>query len=129
MILDTNVVSAFAEDNPHIREAIAAAPGPFLPVIVLGEYRFGLMTSRDRDVRLAWLVEISRYWTILEISADTAVHYAEIRQKLREQATPIPANDTWIAALARQHGLPVLSNDPHFDVVPGIQRIPFPDAP
>jgi tRNA(fMet)-specific endonuclease VapC len=40
-------------------------------------------------------------------------------------ATPIPANDTWIAALARQHGLPVLSNDAHFDVVAGIQRIAF----
>ncbi|MBM3882777.1 MAG: type II toxin-antitoxin system VapC family toxin [Verrucomicrobia bacterium] len=42
--------------------------------------------------------------------------------------TPIPANATWIAALARQHGLPVLSNDPHFDAVPGTQRIAFPEA-
>ena len=28
-------------------------------------------------------------------------------------------------ALARQHGLPVLSNDAHFDRVDGVQRIPF----
>jgi hypothetical protein len=27
--------------------------------------------------------------------------------------------------MARQHGLPVLSNDSHFDVVSGIQRIAF----
>ena len=37
----------------------------------------------------------------------------------------IPPNDVWIAALARQHVLPVLSNDAHFDVVQGIERIAF----
>ena len=125
MILDTNALSAFAEGNQHVRESIATAPGPCLPVIVLGEYRFGLMTSRERETRLAWLAELSQYWTVLEISARTALHYAEVRQRLREQATPIPANDTWIAALAREHALPILSTDLHFDLVPGIQRISF----
>jgi len=35
---------------------------------------------------------------------------------------PIPANDAWIAALALQHGLPVLTRDEHFDAVPGLER-------
>lgn len=35
----------------------------------------------------------------------------------------IPTNDIWIAALARRHHTPVLSQDRHFDHVPGIQRI------
>ena len=35
---------------------------------------------------------------------------------------PIPANDAWIAALAIQHKLPVLSRDQHFDVVPDLKR-------
>jgi tRNA(fMet)-specific endonuclease VapC len=34
-----------------------------------------------------------------------------------------PLNDVWIAALCRQHGLPLLSRDRHFDVVPGIKRL------
>jgi len=33
------------------------------------------------------------------------------------------ANDAWIAALAIQHGLPILSRDEHFDGLPGVQRI------
>ena len=37
----------------------------------------------------------------------------------------IPPNDAWIAALARQHDLPIMSNDTHFDVVDGLQRIAF----
>jgi predicted nucleic acid-binding protein len=45
--------------------------------------------------------------------------------ELKQQATPIPANDTWIAALVRQYRLPLLSNDAHFDVVAGLQRIAF----
>ncbi len=35
---------------------------------------------------------------------------------------PIPANDAWIAALALQHRMPVLSRDEHFDAVPGLYR-------
>lgn len=63
---------------------------------------------------------------MLEVSLDTAALYAEIRQILRARATPIPSNDVWIAALARQHNqhnLSIVSADPHFESVPGIRRI------
>lgn len=123
MIVDTNAVSAFAEGNQSVREKIAAGPGPYLPVIVVGEYRFGLLGARDRERRLAWLEQLLQHWTVLEISVGTAAAYAQIRQTLKERATPIPSNDVWIAALARQHNLPILSADPHFDSVPGIRRI------
>lgn len=123
MILDTNAISAFAEGDPSVREKIAAGPGPYLPVIVLGEYRFGLLGTRDRERRLAWLNELARHWTVLEVSVDTAITYAAVRQVLRERASPIPSNDVWIAALARQHNLSILSADAHFDRVPGVRRI------
>jgi tRNA(fMet)-specific endonuclease VapC len=123
VILDTNALSAFAEGDQGVREVIAAAPGPYLPVIVIGEYCFGLMASRDRERRLSWLEELQRQWVVLEISCTTAAAYAEVRQALRKHSTPIPSNDAWIAALARQHGLPVLSADLHFDLVPGVRRI------
>jgi predicted nucleic acid-binding protein len=42
---------------------------------------------------------------------------------LRQAGKPIPTNDLWIAALCRQHGLPLLSRDRHFDVVSGVQRL------
>jgi predicted nucleic acid-binding protein len=46
-----------------------------------------------------------------------------VRSELRDRGRPIPVNDVWIAALARQHTLPILSRDTHFDEVAGIQRI------
>lgn len=123
MILDTNALSAFAEGEQAVRDAITSHPGPYLPVIVLGEYRFGLMQLRDQRRRMAWLEGLLAQWTVLEITGETTLAYAEIRQVLKRNATPIPPNDTWIASLARQHGLSILSSDPHFDLVPGIERL------
>ena len=60
---------------------------------------------------------------ILDITSETSRVYAEIRYELRLAGRPIPENDLWIAALARQHRLPVLTNDAHFDQVSGVQRV------
>lgn len=60
---------------------------------------------------------------ILPVTAQTAVCYAEIRGKLKKAGTPIPENDIWIAALAKEHALPILTGDFHFDLVTGIERL------
>lgn len=52
----------------------------------------------------------------------TAVHYASVRDKLREVGRPIPENDVWIAALAQQHYLSLVSRDEHFDENVGPER-------
>jgi tRNA(fMet)-specific endonuclease VapC len=72
VIVDTNAISAFAEGDQSVREKIAAGLGPYLPVIVLGEYRFGLQGIRDHKRRITWLEELTRRWTVLEVSVDTA---------------------------------------------------------
>ena len=68
---------------------------------------------------------ISALAEIATITSATATTYADIRLELKRSGNPIPPNDVWIAALARQHTLPVLSNDGHFDVVEGVRRIAF----
>ena len=94
-----------------------------LPVIALGEYRYGLRLSRHRAAREKWLDNLEAAATVLTINATTSRVYAEIRHRLRMAGRPIPENDLWIAALARQHRLPLLSNDAHFDQVAGVQRL------
>ena len=125
MILDTNAVSAWADGHVAIEVPLRSADRLVVPSVVLGEYYFGIRQSRLRSRYEAWL---SRYLPLTEIAAvtsATAHAYAEIRLELKRMGAPIPSNDTWIAALARQHGLPVLSNDRHFDVVAGVRRIAF----
>ena len=59
---------------------------------------------------------------VLSPNRQTIKPYATVRAELKAAGTPIPANDCWIAALARQHKLGLLSKDRHFDRVKGIKR-------
>jgi len=123
MILDTNALSAFAGGIPPVVQQIATADELHVPVIVLGDYRFGIATSGRRHQYEAWLARGRAFWNVLPIVEETATHYASIRQQLKRAGAPLPANDVWIAALARQHDLPVLSRDAHFDAVSGLTRL------
>ena len=125
MILDTNALSAWAEGRPAVEASLRAADRLVVPSIVLGEYYFGIRQSRHRNRYEDWL---RRYLPLAEIAAvtnATADAYAAIRLELKRSGNPLPSNDVWIAALARQHVLPVLSNDAHFDMVADIERIAF----
>jgi tRNA(fMet)-specific endonuclease VapC len=123
LILDTNALSAAADLDPGALEVVANADHLAVPVIVLGEYRMGIAQSRRRAEYENWLREWIGAVTVLNIDDETTHHYAAIGLELKRSGKPIPANDLWIAALCRQHSLPLLSRDRHFDVVKGLERI------
>ena len=52
----------------------------------------------------------------------TTFHYARIFRQLREQGSPIPTNDIWIAAMVQQHDLLLFSRAAHFDALPQLGR-------
>ena len=123
MIYDTNAVSDFLDGIPAAIDKVQAATFHGLPVIVMGEYLYGLKSSRERTVREPRFVDFTRTCRLLSVTPTTAIHYANIRHHLRIAGTPIPENDIWIAALALEHQQQVLSNDRHFDLVEGLVRI------
>jgi tRNA(fMet)-specific endonuclease VapC len=123
MILDTNGLSALGDGDPALEPVLAGAAELALPVIVLGEYRYGILQSRFRLRYERWLAGFVANCRILNVDDGTASEYAVIRGELKRRGRPIPSNDAWIAALARQHALPVISRDEHFDLVPKVERI------
>ena len=123
MILDTNALSALLDKEAALLEAIRDSRELALPVIVLGEFRFGISVSRRRDEYLAWLRRDLPLFRVLPVVEETSVYYAIIRSELKAGGSPIPANDAWIAALARQHRMPIVSRDTHFDKVKNIERL------
>ena len=123
MILDTNGLSALAEGEPAIEPLLRKAAQIAIPVIVLGEYRYGIAHSRDRKHYEEWLTEYLSRFRILDVDEATTISYRDVRTELKRAGTPIPSSDVWIAALCRQHRLPLLSRDRHFDAVPGIRRL------
>ena len=122
MILDTNALSAFVDGDAAVGSVLRRQDRAAIPVIVLGEFRYGISRSRYRASYDAWLDRHLADFDVLDVTEDTAIVYAALRVALKQAGQPIPANDAWIASLALEHALPVLSRDRHFDQVRGLRR-------
>ena len=122
MILDTNALSAFVDGDAGVGDVLRTQVRAAIPVIVLGEFRYGIAQSKQRASYEAWLDSNLLHFEAPSVTDETAIAYAALRVALKRSGRPIPANDAWIASLALQHRLPVLSRDEHFDVVPGLNR-------
>ena len=123
MILDTNGLSALAEGESGLEPLLRRAAQVAIPVIVLGEYRYGISQSRNHIHYEQWQAEYLPSFRILDVDERTAISYSTVRRELKKSGTPIPSNDVWIAALCRQHSLPLLSRDRHFLAVSGVIRL------
>jgi tRNA(fMet)-specific endonuclease VapC len=53
---------------------------------------------------------------------ETAEHYARLFVQLKRAGTPIPDNDLWIAALALEHDLTLVTRDQYFQHIPQLLR-------
>ncbi len=123
LILDTNAISAFVEGDADLLRVIEAETDLSIPVIVIGEYLFGIQQSRFRTRYERWLDANLPLFDLLNISVATARHYAVIRHELKRAGNPIPSNDIWIAALAREHRMTVVSRDRHFEAVSDVSML------
>ncbi len=121
VLLDTNIVIAlFARDETVLRE-LSNAASVFVPSIVVGELFYGAYRSRRFDENVTRVDEFVSRSAVLTCGAVTARRYAQIKNRLREAGRPIPENDIWIAAVARQHDLTLVSRDSHFAEVEGLE--------
>ena len=47
------------------------------------------------------------------------------QSSLKSQRKPAPDNDIWIAAIAKQHDLTVVTRDAHFSAMPGVNVLGY----
>jgi tRNA(fMet)-specific endonuclease VapC len=121
VLLDTNIVIALFAGHPAVTEKVAGKTALFLPVPALGELYRGAFGSSRRGENLRRLEEFATAVAVLQCDAVTARHYGEVKQALLERGRPIPENDLWIAGLAAQHSLSVMTRDRHFKELQGIE--------
>jgi tRNA(fMet)-specific endonuclease VapC len=128
LVIDTNAYSGFLQGVSRAVKVLRAAHEIHLPLIVLAEllagFAAGTRTQKNRD-ELRQFMNSPRVH-LLNPDEKTAHHYADVYATLRKNGTPIPTNDLWIAALARQHRLPLFSFDAHFAGVPGLALVASP---
>ena len=125
--VDTSAYSAFKRGHEGALDVLQRARAVVLPAVVLGELLAGFrIGSRERANRreLDVFLESPRV-RIAPVDAETAQRYAEIVSYLRECGAPIPTTDIWIAALAMQWGLRVLTSDAHFGRLPQVSVLPL----
>lgn len=91
-----------------------------LPAIVLGGLYYGAYHAGNPARKLAQLAQFLTVARVLEVNQETAQLYGQTKQSLAQAGTPIPENDIWIASLALQLRLPLLTNDAHFSLVRGL---------
>ena len=119
-VLDTNVVISLLGNDPGVKAQLETSERVGIPAIVIGELYYGACRSGQVQANCEKIKQLTRESSVLVCDAGTALHYGEIKEKLRAKGHPIPENDIWIAATALRHGWTLVTRDSHFREVEGL---------
>jgi len=120
-LFDTNVIIALFAKEPVVHERLSNADEVFVPCIALGEMYFGAYKSLRIKENLARINEFVLNSTVLACDIDTAKKYGDIKNQLKEKGQPLPENDIWIAAVAQQYDLTLITRDTHFHIIENLK--------
>ena len=82
---------------------------------------YGARKSGRIQQNLERIEEFVTNVTVIACDTDTARQYGDIKNRLRVKGRPLPENDIWIAAIAQEHNLTLVTRDNHFNHVDGIK--------
>lgn len=119
-LLDTNAVIANLAGDAKLNNLLQPST-IFIASIVLGELYAGAEKSARVQANIEQIDKIAARGIVLACDQETAWWYGRIMQQLRVKRRPIPQNDIWIAAIALQHDLTLVTRDEHFRQVDGLQ--------
>jgi tRNA(fMet)-specific endonuclease VapC len=119
-LIDTNTAIGFINGDPRVQAVLTSDVSVYVPVIVIGELFFGAFNSTRVSDNIRTIHQFITANVILKCDEETAEEYGQIKVDLKVRGRPIPDNDIWIAAFARQFGLDLLTRDKHFDEVKDI---------
>jgi tRNA(fMet)-specific endonuclease VapC len=125
LVLDTNRYVDACNREMETLALLEDADLVVMPFVVIAELRAGFAGGRRRAENELILRQFLLKAGVEVFFADdqTTHHYANLSRQLRQQGTPIPTNDIWIAALAVQHDLVLHARDKHFDYLPQLVRV------
>jgi tRNA(fMet)-specific endonuclease VapC len=122
-LLDTNIIIALFKSEASIINNLVQANEVFVPSIAIGELHYGVRKSGRSQKNLDRIDEFVANNTIIECDANTARQYGDVKNRLRIKGRPLPENDVWIAALALQYSLTLVTRDAHFQQVDSLQTV------
>lgn len=122
-VADTSVYVAIEAGRQLRREGIPSEVA--VSVVTIAELRVGIHTATDAPTRALrqQTLDAARGSTVLDIDADVAEAWADLRAHLAGSRRRVHVNDLWIAATAVVHHLPVVTQDDDFDPVVGVRGL------
>ena len=112
-LLDSKIVIAIFAGESSVLEHLAQSKEVFVPTVVLGELYYGARKSTRVAANINRIDELAETSALLGCDIETSRHYGRIKNDLRAKGRPTPENDIWIASVAQQHGLTLVSRDKH----------------
>jgi len=113
VLLDTNIIiEHFKDESRYAANLVSFDYG--VPRVVVGELYAGAFRSARPDHHKRKIDQFLRHGRVIEVDAETSYEYGKIWADLAGKGKLIPTNDMWIAALAIQRGLKLITNDKHF---------------
>lgn len=116
-ILDTNIIVAWLNGDERIAIKVDKATSVSIPSIVAGELFYGAFNSTQVQKNLQKIQSLLDNYPLVKCDMETALEYGRIKCELKKAGKPIPENDIWIAALATQYKLTLVTRDAHFKQV------------
>jgi tRNA(fMet)-specific endonuclease VapC len=113
-LLDTNICIYIQRDRPEgvLRRFQALRAGEAaLSVITFGELLYGAATSKQSEVAVERLKQLTSLLPILPIPMAAAEWFGAIRAELERSGQMIGNNDLWIAAHAKAESLTLVTNN------------------
>lgn len=122
--LDTNRITDLFRGDLELAEQLGTAEEVWIPLFALGEIKAGFQggTPQRRNESLLNRLLAKPTVGVLLPSRETAEIYARIFVQLRRAGAPVPDSDLWIAALALEHDLVLITRDRHFERIPQVVR-------
>lgn len=119
-LADTSIF--IARESGRSLDADALPDELAVSIITIGELRAGVLVAATVDARERRLRTLTAALGLDPIPVDEAVaaEWAKLRVLLRDTQQRMPVNDSWIAATAMAHGVPVVTQDDDFPVVEGL---------
>jgi tRNA(fMet)-specific endonuclease VapC len=121
VLLDTSVVVEYLrQQDQSLIGQLEGTDELYLPLTALGELLYGAHKSKDKEQTLQDVYKFLQIRSLLIPDEATAEWYGQITAGLAKAGTPIPKNDSWIAATALEHDLPLVTRDAHFSKAPDL---------
>jgi predicted nucleic acid-binding protein len=93
--------------------------------VTLGELRLGVLQAQGPEAasRRLSTYQLAQRFEALAVDEAASEAWALLVSRLRAGGQKAPVNDSWIAATAIAHGVPIVTQDSDYDAMPDVEVI------